>query len=144
MAPRTYPLWEYYKDYEKDYSFAACQVANCTMKISRGKSGSSKGKLAVTPLETHLKNNHPKQYRQYLDAKQRKNEAEKRKADEDEQEDEMENRSCTKLNSIAQRKKFFESPSVKDWLAGPQKSYQPLGTTYSLNDSRAKEKHRYI
>ena len=94
MAPRTSPIWEYYIDDPDNPTNAVCTVPGCKKpKVSRGPDGSSKANLAVTPLVTHLKNSHPQKYKDYILSKNNLEDTKKRKAEEAEDDDEMEHKS---------------------------------------------------
>ena len=65
-GPRTSPIWIYFQDDPSDYTRAICTVPACTSKlVSRGKSGTPRGKLSITNLEQHLKR-HNAEYSLYL------------------------------------------------------------------------------
>ena len=67
MAPRKSPIWQYYTDDPDNPTNALCLVPGCTKpKLSRGKDGSSKTDLSVSPLASHLRRCHHKEYKDYL------------------------------------------------------------------------------
>ena len=67
MAPRKSPLWQYFTDDPDNPTNALCLVPGCTKpKLSRGKDGSSKTDLSVSPLASHLRRGHHKEYKDYL------------------------------------------------------------------------------
>lgn len=67
MAPRKSPIWQYYSEDPDNPTNALCLVPGCTKsKLSRGKDGSSKTDLSVSPLASHLRRCHHKEYKDYL------------------------------------------------------------------------------
>ena len=88
MPPKLPPIWEYFEEDKSDDTKVLCKVGGCKVKVSRGKTGTSKAKLSNAPMMQHLKLHHPKQNLEWMKKKDAKNKAvaEKRKADDDDDE----------------------------------------------------------
>ena len=55
MSQKKSPLWDYFEEDKDDYSFAICKVADCGVKISRGRTGTSRAGIGNFGMRSHLK-----------------------------------------------------------------------------------------
>ena len=55
MSKKKSPLWDYFEEDRDDFSFAICKVADCSVKISRGKTGTSRSLMRNFGMRSHLK-----------------------------------------------------------------------------------------
>ena len=100
MAPRKSPIWQYYTDDPDDLTNALCRVTGCKKpKISRGR---EKNGLSSTPLVSHLKFCHHKEYSAYLLTKNNNMNVEENKKRQTEEVDNIE----TKFESFPGEKEF--------------------------------------
>ena len=143
MPARQSPIWKWFEDDPDDYSKVKCLVPGCKKPlISRGKSGTPKGKLSVAPLPEHLKRYHPDKYKSYEeDLRSKEEEVQKRKECKDES-NELENESLASASNESKIKRVQTSLTM--WTQGISLGTRPEGSTYKINDPRAKEKHRGV
>ena len=73
MPPKLSPIWEYFEEDKSDDTKVLCKVGGCKVKVSRGKTGTSKAKLSNAPMMQHLKLHHPKQNLELMKKKDAKN-----------------------------------------------------------------------
>ena len=67
MSQKTNPVWDWFQEKPDDPSKAVCQVVKCKKPVvSRGKTGTARGKLSTGCLITHLQNQHPNVHQEYL------------------------------------------------------------------------------
>ena len=137
MAPKTSPIWEYFGDDPDNYTNAICKVPNCPKpRVSRGPDNSSKSNLSVSVLNNHLKNHHPREYKDHLLTVKAKENDKKRKSNDDEEANEMEH------NSLAdKRAKGDTQTTLSGWMQGV--SSGSSSSVYPFNDPRAKARHRH-
>ena len=57
MPPKLSPIWEYFEEDKSDDTKVKCcvRLGGCKVKVSRGKTGTSKAKLSNAPMMQHLK-----------------------------------------------------------------------------------------
>ena len=135
MAPRSAKIWKYFEDDPDNYTNALCTIPNCKHpKVSRGPDNCSKSNLAVSCLNAHVKTHHPREHKELLLEMKSDDVEKKRKAAEEEEADEMENKSLVD-------KKAKSQGTLDGYFGGlPSTS----GDHYSFNDVRAKDRHRGI
>ena len=76
MSQKTNSVWNWFEEKPGDPSKALCQVVRCKKPIvSRGKTGTMRGKLSTGCLVTHLQNKHPSVYEEYLNRERSKEES---------------------------------------------------------------------
>ena len=86
MPPRISPIWEYFKEEEKDPSVAVCQVVGCRKpSVSRGKSGTARSNLTNSSMTNHMLTHHPDKYREFLESKQKVSEKRKLESENDDE-----------------------------------------------------------
>ena len=147
MPPKKSPIWKYYEEDVKDPSNVICKVPGCKKStVSRGKEGSSKGNLSNVPMTNHLKNNHPKVYSEFIKAKVSKETADKRKFEEENEENEMEDGTTPLFNlrTQSQRQEFLHQTNLNSWVGGNHVIKQSKETVYDIHDMRAKDRHRGV
>ena len=138
MAPKTSPIWEYFQDDPDNYTNAICKVPNCKKpRVSRGPDNSSKSNLSVSVLNNHLKIHHPQEYKDHLLTVKAKDDDKKRKANDDEEANEMEHRSLAE-----KRVKGDTQSTLSGWMQGVASGSS--SNVYPFNDPRAKERHRGV
>jgi hypothetical protein len=143
MPPKLSPIWEYFEEDKSDDTKVLCKVGGCKVKVSRGKTGTSKAKLSNAPMMQHLKLHHPKQNLELMKKKDAKNKAvaEKRKADDDDDEIETGPAKLWNLRTNAQRQEFLHQAKVSDWCMAGSTSQE---STYDIHDLRARERHKGV
>ena len=143
MPPKLSPIWDYFEEDNSDDTKVLCKVAGCKVKVSRGKTGTSKAKLSNAPMMQHLKLHHPKQNLEWMKKKDEKNKAvaEKRKADDDDDEIETGPAKLWNLRTHGQRQEFLHQAKVSDWCTAGSTCQE---STYDIHDLRARERHRGV
>ena len=114
-----------------------CKVNGCKAKVSRGKTGTGKANLSNAPMMQYLKLKHPKENAEFC----KETVAEKRKADEEDNDLETGADPLFNLRTSSKRQDFLHQARVSDWcLAGSSRQESP----YDIHDLRARERHKGI
>ena len=149
MPPKKSILWKHYQEDIADPTNVFCQVPGCKKpKVSRGKTGSTRGNLSNVPMSNHLKNNHPKEFEEFTKAKKDKDAEDEKKAEEEQAKNEMEDGDTVPLwhlKTHKQKENFLTQTNLGSWVTGrfvEQKSRS--GAVYDIHDPRSKDRHRGI
>ena len=147
MPPKKSLIWKHFSEDIADPTNVLCKVPGCSKsKVSRGKQGSSKGNLSNIPMVNHLKNNHPKEFSDFTEAKLAKDEDEKKKLEEEADSNEMEGGIVPvfQLRTQKQRQEFLSQSNLNNWVGGGIVQLGGSGSEYKIHDPRAKDRHRGI
>ena len=146
MPPKQSPIWDFFQEVDGDPSKVKCQIAGCKATVSRGKSASAKSALTNTSMVSHLTKHHSKEYKIFCDKKDNLD-LKKRKEEEDNSDNDMENSSVPvfDIRTHNKRQKFLQQSTLSSWaVKNSNHIVRSKGSIYSFQDLRAKDKHKGV
>ena len=135
MSKKKSPLWDYFEEDKDDYSFAICKVADCGVKISRGRTGTSRAGMGNFGMRSHLKV-HGEQFLELRKKEKAKADAIVKLSNAEKEASEIETTvPIFKLNTNGKRQKNHQQtlPNLVETM-----------NPYKFDDPRAQERHREI